>query len=253
MLWVVPSMDSIFISSMSERRSFFDHLVSGYDKNHKRNLKKLNDLQRERLHVISFRKDEIWLQILEERIAEINITITKSRLEFIELLHETFDDNPSDFLRPIVDISGIIEKNYVTKSEEDAVLDISAILKNSRCEDVEKQTTSISAQKSIWQAKHRITHLGAENCSTGEQKAFLISLVLAVVRIYQKKRAGMPILLLDDLMVHLDKNRRSSLIQELIALNVQTFFTGTDLLLFEDITNAAQIYNVKNSICFPIN
>lgn len=249
LLWVVPSMDNIFISSQSEMRSFFDHLVSGYDVLHKTNLKDLNNLQKERLHVIFYRKDEAWLQILEEKIAEKNMLITKARLKFIELLHETFNKYSSDFLRPTVGITGIIENIYTTQSEENATLEIADRLKASRYEDSEKQTTTISTLKSNWQVKHRQTQLEAENCSTGEQKAFLISLILAVVRIYKTKRSGTPVLLLDDLMMHLDKNRRKSLINELKSLNIQSFFTGTDLSLFSDASDIAQIYHVKNSIC----
>ena len=249
LLWVVPSMDNIFISSQSEMRSFFDHLVSGYDVLHKTNLKDLNNLQKERLHVIFYRKDEAWLQILEEKIAEKNMLITKARLEFIELLHETFNKYPSDFLRPIIGITGTIENIYRTQSEENATLEIADRLKANRYEDSEKQTTTISTLKSNWLVKHKQTQLEAENCSTGEQKAFLISLILAVVRIYKTRRNGTPVLLLDDLMMHLDKNRRKSLINELKSLNIQSFFTGTDLSLFSDVSDIAQIYHVKNSIC----
>lgn len=249
LLWVVPSMDNIFISAQSDLRSFFDHLVSGYDFAHKTHLRELNNLQKERLHVIFYRRDESWLQILEKKIAERNVLITKSRLEFITLLHETFDKYPSDFLRPIVDISGDIETIYKTYSEEEAVLEIAARLKDRRYEDSEKQTTTVSTQKSSWIIKHRKTLLEVGNCSTGEQKAFLISLILAVVRIYKTRRVGTPVLLLDDLMMHLDNNRRRSLINELKRLHVQSFFTGTDLSLFSDVADVAQIYHVQNSIC----
>lgn len=249
LLWVVPSMDNIFISSQSDLRSFLDHLVSGYDPTHKVNLRELNHLQKERLHVIFYRKDETWLQILEAKIAEKNMAITKSRFEFIELLHKTFDQHSSDFLRPIVDIFGEIESIYRTFSEEEALLEIADRLKASRYEDSERQTTGISTQKSSWLVKHRKSSLDAANCSTGEQKAFLISLILSVVRIYKARRNSIPILLLDDLMMHLDKNRRRSLIDELRSLNIQCFFTGTDISLFSDIADTAQIYQVKNSIC----
>jgi DNA replication and repair protein RecF len=249
LLWVVPSMNNIFINSMADRRAFFDHLVSGYDKKHKYNLKKLMELQKERLHVIFHRKNEDWLQVLEEKIAEENVKITKSRLEFVKLLREIFDTYPSEFLRPIVDISGEIEKIYHCNSEEDAVLEIADILRKNRYEDSEKQTTSTGVLKTLWKTSHRKTLLMAENCSTGEQKAFLISLILAVFRIYQRSRSGIPVLLLDDLMVHLDKKRRQNLAEELICLNVQTFFTGTDINFFQDILAVSQVYQVEKSIC----
>jgi recombinational DNA repair ATPase RecF len=109
--------------------SFFDHLVNGYDKRHKYMLKNLSKLQKERLHVIFHRKDEMWLDVLEKKISEENIKITKSRLEFIEALKETFKNYPSNFLRPLISISGAIEKIYETHGEEEAVLEVASILK----------------------------------------------------------------------------------------------------------------------------
>ena len=253
LLWIIPSMDNLFIDSMSDRRSFFDHLVSGYDRNHKNRLKKIGSLQKERLHVIFFRKDETWLQILEQKIAEESVEVVKSRREFIKLLNEIYNQYSSDFLRPIIDVSGTIEKILETNDEENSILEITALLKNSRFIDSEKQTTSVSVQKSIWDAYHPVSNLKAENCSTGEQKAFIISLILAVARMHKNIKSGTPVLLLDDLMVHLDKNRRSNLINELISIDIQTFFTGTDAYLFEDLKNIAQMYRVEKSICTEIS
>ncbi|MDR2781932.1 MAG: AAA family ATPase [Holosporaceae bacterium] len=251
-LWVIPSMNNIFIGPTADRRSFFDHLVSGYDKRHKTALKTLAKLQKERLHVIFHRKDEAWLNVLEREIAEKSIRITQSRLQFIEILEETFRKHPSDFLRPNVGISGAVEQIYETHGEENSVLEIADMLKKCRPTDSEKQTTSISCQKTFWQVEHQKTTLEAEKCSTGEQKAFLISIILAALRIYQTTRTGIPVLLLDDLMMHLDKSRRKSLVTELVSLNVQTFFTGTDQYLFEDLYGETQIYHVKKSICTAI-
>ncbi|MCR5224807.1 MAG: AAA family ATPase [Alphaproteobacteria bacterium] len=249
LLWVIPAMDNIFIDAMSERRSFFDHLVSGYEKRHKHSLKKLNLLQKERLHIIFNRKDENWLDAVEKKIAEENIELTKNRLNFISLLEDTFDNYPSKFLRPKIKISGTIEQIYENNSEENALLEIALALKKSRYEDAEKQTTSIGAQKTFWEVYHEKSGFEAANCSTGEQKAFLISLVLAALRIYKDMRTGVPILLLDDLMVHLDKTRRQDLIDELISIDAQTFLTGTDAELFAGFSGAAQMYHVNNSIC----
>ncbi len=252
LLWIIPSMDTIFIGSKTDRRNFFDHLVSGYDKKYKNRLKKIQNLQRERLSVLAYRRDETWLDILEKKIAEESVFVAKSRFEFLNQLKEIFENCSSNFLRPQVSIEGKIENIVAINSDEDAVLEISDILKNSRNEDSEKQSTGVSVHRSLWLAHHQKSQLEAENCSTGEQKAFLISLVLAVARIYQQSKRGIPVLLLDDLMMHLDKIRRKTLIDELSELNIQTFFTGTELYLFEDLKDIAQIFHVENSICNEI-
>jgi DNA replication and repair protein RecF len=252
LLWVAPGMDSIFSGQGVDRRGFFDHLVTGYDKEHKARMKNLNTLQKERLQVIFWKKDERWLQVLEEKIAMENVKITKARLEFIELLHRTFADHPSDFLRPKISISGAVEKIYEAHSEESALLEMAAALKKQRFEDAERQTTQTSALRTFWRTTHDKTNLEATNCSMGEQKAFLISLILAVARIYRSHRAGIPTLLLDDLLVHLDEVNRRKLVRELISIDVQTFFTGTDLDLFSDLSDVAQVYHVEKSICTPV-
>ena len=252
LLWITPSIDTIFIGSKTDRRNFFDHLVSGYDKKYKNRLKKIQNLQRERLSVLAYRRDETWLDILEKKIAEESVFVAKSRFEFLNQLKEIFENCSSNFLRPQVSIEGKIENIVAINSDEDAVLEISDILKNSRNEDSEKQSTGVSVHRSLWLAHHQKSQLEAENCSTGEQKAFLISLVLAVARIYQQSKRGIPVLLLDDLMMHLDKIRRKTLIDELSELNIQTFFTGTELYLFEDLKDIAQIFHVENSICNEI-
>lgn len=249
LLWITPGMDTLFIGPRSERRNFFDHLVSGYSSHYKSCLKTISDLQKERLHVIFFRKDERWLEILEERIAQASWQAAMTRLEFLQILSDTFSEYRSEFLRPNVSIEGVIENIVRNLGEENAILEIAERLKATRFTDSKKQSTEVSVFKSSWLARHPRTNLEAENCSTGEQKAFLISLILAVTRIYQQSKRGVSILLLDDLMMHLDKTRRRTLVDELKELNVQTFFTGTEAYLFDDLSNTAQMYHVENSIC----
>ena len=252
LLWVTPGMDTIFIGSKTDRRNFFDHLVSGYDKKYKNRLKKIQNLQRERLSVLTYRRDEAWLKILEDKIAEESVFVARSRVEFINQLQKVFENCSSNFLRPQVSIQGKVENLVEINSDEDAALEISDLLKIFRNEDRERQMTEISVHKSSWLAHHPKNHLEAESCSTGEQKAFLISLVLGVARIYQQSKRGIPVLLLDDLMMHLDKIRRKALVDELAELNIQTFFTGTELYLFEDLKNIAQVFQVENSICYEV-
>jgi DNA replication and repair protein RecF len=248
-LWIVPGMNNIFIGPMADRRSFFDHLVSGCEAGHRRSLKTLSKLQKERLHAIFHGRDSGWLDVLETKIAEENVVLTRSRLKFLQMLEEIFEAYPSAFPRPRVSLFGTAEKILETRNEEEAILEMAEILKNSRFADSEKQTASVSCQKTFWRVEHPKTALEAEQCSTGEQKAFLISLILAAVRIYREFRSGIPVLLLDDLMVHLDKRHRKKLIDELLLLNVQTFFTGTDTYLFEELSGLSQMYRVEKSIC----
>jgi DNA replication and repair protein RecF len=248
-LWVIPAMNNIFIGPAADRRSFFDHLVGGCDGKHRKSLKNLSKLQKERLHAIFHGRDNDWLNVLERKIAEENAILTRSRMKFLRILEETFESSPSAFLRPKVNLSGTAEKILESRSEEDAISEMADLLKRNRLSDSERQSTSVSCQKTFWRTEHPKTSFEAEQCSTGEQKAFLISLILAALRIYRETRSGIPVLLLDDLMVHLDETHRKKLAEELASLNVQTFFTGTDPYLFEDLKGLSQIYRVEKSIC----
>ena len=251
LLWVVPDMDGIFINSMSDRRSFLDHLVGGFDPRHRSRLKKLLTLQQERLQVMLRYRDERWVRVLEQNIAEESIKVTKSRLEFIEQLEKIFAQHPSKFLRPRVAISGMVEDIFANFREEDAMLELMEKLQQNRTTDFERQTTSIGVYKTRWDVMKN--SLDAENCSTGEQKAFLISLILGAMRIYKSRLSGTPILLLDDLMMHLDQTRRGNLSEELLQLDVQTFLSGTDEYLFRDFAERAQFFHVQKSMCQCIN
>lgn len=252
LLWVVPSMDGLFIGDSQNRRKFFDHLVSGFNQNHKKHMRVVSNLQKERLHIIMFRKDESWLKVVEEKIAEESVIVTKNRLNFLKIIQQTFEDYPSNFLRCNMEIVGEVENIFMNNNEEAAKNTVMEVLAKNRFSDAEKQSTHLSIQKTFWCVNHEETGIEAENCSTGEQKAFMISLILATTRIYRGCRNGIPVLLLDDLMVHLDKTNRKYLLDELFDIGAQAFFTGTDDYLFDDLKNSAQFFRVKKSICQQI-
>lgn len=252
LLWIVPSMDGLFIGENQVRRKFFDHLVTGFNKEHKKHLKTITNLQKERLHIITFRKDESWLKVIEEKIVDESIIVTKNRINFLNIIKQTFDDYSSSFLRCHVNITGEIENIFTQNNEKNAKDLFTEKLKQNRFIDSEHQTTQLSVQRTFWNVTHEKSDIEAANCSTGEQKAFVISLILAAMRIYKECRNGVPLLLLDDLMMHLDKLNRQYLIEELTDIGVQSIFTGTDDYLFEDIRHSAQFFRVKNSICQPL-
>lgn len=248
LLWIAPNMDGIFSGSLSDRRSFLDHLVSGHDKLHKPRLNKITNLQKERLNVLLNYKDTLWLDSIENQIATESVEVIKSRIEFIKILEENFQNNVSHFLYPKIAIEGEVERIFFNTSEEFAVLDIMDLLKNNRSYDKENWTTSFGVFKTYWKVLHPKNNLDAAQSSAGEQKAFLISLILAAAKIYKSIRKSVPILLLDDLMVHLDENRRKNLLKEIKSLDIQTFFTGTDLSFFEHIKAEAEIFKVEKSV-----
>ena len=134
-------------------------------------------------------------------------------------------------------------------AEELEVVDfIKTNLANDRPLDVRAGRTLRGVHKSDLAVTHIEKSMPAAHCSTGEQKALLIGLVLAHARSQADKP---PILLLDEVAAHLDKNRRAALIEELLELNTQVFLTGTDANLFSAFEGRAQVFEVAEGELNP--
>lgn len=247
-LWITPQMNDIMIGQTQTKRSFFDHLVSGIDPHHHFRLQYLKKLQKERLHILANNYNKNWLDAIESKMAELFIKISEKRSEFLSILEKTLSDGNTNFLRPNIQCVGDVEKILLKTNEENGIIQILDALLASRLKDLELGITNFSVTRSSWLVSKN-NDLSVENCSSGEQKAILISLILAAVKIYKKLRSGMPILLLDDIMVHLDENKRSVLIDELKKLKTQIFLTGTDDYFFKDFNENSKKIIVKNSIC----
>jgi DNA replication and repair protein RecF len=122
-----------------------------------------------------------------------------------------------------------------------------ARLEASRARDAENGGATVGPHRSDLAVRHLETGLAAELCSTGEQKALLISVVLAHARLLTLDRGAAPVLLLDEVVAHLDEPRRAALFEELLALGAQAWMTGTDAALFDGLRGAAQFFLVRDA------
>ncbi len=247
-LWVTPQMSEFITGQSSLRREFFDHLVSGIDPKHRFRIQYTKKLQKERMHIMLNNYDNNWLSSIELKLAELFIKIDSKRQEFLEILHKTLLANCSDLLRPNITLNGNLENIIYNAQDDEKMMNILDILAKSRLSDKDRGITNYSVMRTNWEIKKN-DRINAQNCSSGEQKSMLISLILAAIRIYKTFRNGVPILLLDDIMVQLDNNKRRYLAEELTELNTQTFLTGTDEYLFYDFQGKSRIFSVHNSIC----
>lgn len=247
-LWVTPQMSEFITGQSALRRGFFDHLVSGIDPKHHFRLQYTKKLQKERMHIMQNNYDNNWLSSIELKLAELFVKIDSKRREFLDVLHNVLSNNYSDLLRPNVTVSGNLENVIFNVQNDDKMMHIIDVLARSRLYDKDRGVTNYSVMRTNWEIKKN-DRINAQNCSSGEQKSMLISLILAAVRIYKSFRHGVPILLLDDIMVQLDSDKRRFLVEELKGLNIQTFLTGTDDYLFSDFQNKSKVFFVHNSIC----
>src|SRR5262249_38131505 len=126
-----------------------------------------------------------------------------------------------------------------------------ARLAAARRQDSESGGAAIGPHRADLVVRHGATGVAAAQCSTGEQKALLIAVLLAHARLQTALRGGAPVLLLDEAAAHLDGERRAALFAELLALGTQAWMTGTDEALFAELRGAAQFFRVAAAQVAP--
>ena len=229
MVWLTPQMDGIFTSSSSERRKFFDRIVYNFDSGHAGLINKYEHYMYERNKILA--KDIIddnWLKIIEEKMANTSSQIATNRLKTLKFMQQAIDDLESEFPKAELSIDGIIEQKILNGEKQ--VTDFIIIeLYKTRSKDQLLRRTSFGVHKSDVIIKHKKKNILAKFCSTGEQKAILIAVILAEMNYTIKLTKVAPILLLDEIFVHLDDKRRQYLIEFFNDLNLQLWVTATNL------------------------
>ncbi len=191
--------------------------------------------------------DESWLNALEDNMARDGIAIAAARLHWRQDLAPFLRNDDAIFPPLLIDIEGNAENIVGTEAALDAEEKIRALLKAQRKSDAASGTTQIGPHRSDLKITHARTNCPAELCSTGEQKALLISLVLAQARLLSHLRGSPPILLLDDIMAHLDEARRAALSRQLLDLNAQSWLSGTDAAFFAGFGRNVQFFHVDHA------
>ena len=236
--WITPQMCILFQSGMSERRRFLDSLTSSLDILHIGRVYKYQKLLRQRSNVIlQFNSDPTWLNSIENQISELAIAIIASRLELVQALNDLFNeefqnnDLVDTFPPAEIKLKGQIEDLLLKKSALEAEDYVKAILKKSRFDNdalvCGPHTTKI-------EIVNRINNKCVEISSTGEQKLILISIILSHARMLNIKYNMAPILLLDDIVEHLDEKHKTALFLEISRHCAQSWFTSTSKEAFKN-------------------
>lgn len=252
LVWLTPSMDRLFSESAGSRRRFLDRLVLAMDPAHAARVAGFERAMRERSQLLrGGRHDPAWLSAIETRMAEAAVAVTAARLELVRDLDAALVEAPFPFPRPRLVLRGEIEGWLDTLPALDAEQAMAERLAASRRQDAETGGASLGPHRSDLAAVDAFRGEPAERCSTGRQKAFLISIVLAEARLRQTRHGDLPILLLDEVTAHLDPRRRSELLAALVELGAQSWLTGTDAALFAPLGRAAQMFHVVNGTLTP--
>jgi DNA replication and repair protein RecF len=251
-LWVTPVMEKIMLQSNSEKRSFFDRLNFNVNNNHLKNLSKLQKLLKERLTLLKKVNYEFdWMSILENKIAEISFVIINDRIDFIKILNRQLSKIKKPFTSCFVEFKHELDSlDQFISNKEMFVSKYSLILEAKRELDAELNKTTHTINKvniSIWNKNNH--DIEAKNCSTGEQKSILLSVIISVAHLVKNKHLGRsPILLLDEAMAHLDDIHKEYLFKELSKLESQVLFSGVSRDLFNNITDQTVFFEMKNII-----
>jgi DNA replication and repair protein RecF len=254
MVWLTPAMDRLFLEGAGNRRRFLDRLVYGHDSGHAGALSAYEHAMRERSRLLrSGRFDRAWLDGLEETMARKGIAVAAGRRFLVERLQladsfARYGDGMVDtvFPRADIDLSGSIETWLVDRPALEVEERFRTLLRESRSLDSVAGGAADGIHRSDLLVSHRSKGVGAAQCSTGEQKALLLGLILANARLLAKARGAAPILLFDEVAAHLDSRRRAALFAEIKALGAQAWFTGTDAALFEAMRPEATVLTVDD-------
>jgi DNA replication and repair protein RecF len=250
--WLTPEMDRLFLEASSGRRRFIDRLVYGFVPDHASRVSAYERAMRERSRLLrEGSADPSWLAALEQQMAEAAVAIAAARRDLVARLNQASAAGIGPFPRPEATMEGAVETwlgDGPALAAEDRFRES---LVESRRRDAEAGGAAEGPHRSDLQVIHAERGAPAEQCSTGEQKALLIALVLAAARLRALEHGAAPILLLDEVVAHLDETRRAALFDELVALGAQAWLTGTDRALFAALGDRAQFLDVADGALRP--
>lgn len=245
-VWLTPAMDRLFSDSPSGRRRFMDRLVFGLYPGHAGHLSAYDQALRQRTRLLRDNiHDAAWLTPLEEAMASHGVAIAAARHDTAERLERALAATGDPFPRAELGLDGWLENlldDHPATVAEDSFR--RALHDNRRRESAGAPTEGPHRTDMI--VHNHTNKQPASRCSTGEQKALLISILLSQARVQGTQRGVAPLLLLDEVTAHLDAQRRNALYDALTALGAQAWLTGTDRALFEPFGDRAQFFDVSD-------
>ena len=229
LVWLTPAMDRLFSESAGSRRRFFDRLVLALHPGHAQRVTRYEAAMRERTRLLTAETaaDPVWLAGLEGDMAEHGAALAAARADVAAALGAALEQTPSEpFARPSIELAG---------NDAD---DLAGRLARGRGRDAAAARAIDGPHRADLMVTHAAKAMPAAACSTGEQKALLVAIVLAHAGLVAARSGRPPILLLDEIAAHLDASRRAALFGRLAAMRVQAWMTGTDAALFGDLAAA---------------
>ena len=246
-LWLTPAMDRLFTDGAGSRRRFFDRLVFGFDAGHASRLAAYERAMRERSRLLrEGGSDPAWLTALEARMAGNGIALAAARRTTMRRLASELGAGAGPFPGAEAGFDGGVEGLLDRMPAVDAEAHLAAALADSRVHDSHAGGAAVGPHRSDLVVRHGVSGAPAAQCSTGEQKALLIAMVLATARLQAAVRGAAPLLLLDEVVAHLDADHRVALFDEVHHVGAQAWLTGTDHAVFAILGERAQYITVAD-------
>jgi DNA replication and repair protein RecF len=253
--WLTPPMERLFQEGALGRRAFIDRIAADLDPDHAERKQAYEHAARERLRLLAERGtagDAAWLAALEARMAESGVALACARIAAAETLDAACRAARGVFPGARVAMAGTLE-DWLAAGPALAVEDhLARALRQSRERDALTGTTASGPHRSDMAVRHAELDRPAEQCSTGEQKALLIALVLGAADARAAARGARPVLLLDEVAAHLDRVRRESLFAHLLDSGLQAWLAGADREPFAALAGRARFYAVGSGAIEPL-
>ncbi len=246
--WLTPEMDRLFLDGASSRRRFLDRLVYGLDPAHAGRVAAYERAMQQRARLLRRgRADPAWLSALEDSMATNGVAVAAARRDATARLTRASALGSGPFPAATLDSAGWVE-DWLDREPALAVEDkLRSALAAARGQDAETGGAAVGPHKGDLAVSHAASGRPAARCSTGEQKALLVAIVLASARTQCEDRGVTPIVLLDEVAAHLDARHRSALFDAVAALDVQAWYAGTDRAVFEPLRGRAQFFTVESA------
>jgi len=256
LVWLTPAMDGLFAGSAGDRRRFLDRLVLSVDADHGARVSALERALRNRNRLLEDRRpDPVWLDAAEREVAELGVAVAAARHETVARLTaliaaECDDASPFPFAEAA--LVGDVEQLVVGRPALEAEETFRRWLRDNRARDAAAGRALIGPQTADLHVRHGPKAVEAALCSTGEQKALLVGLVLAQARLVSAMSGIAPLVLLDEIAAHFDPARRAALFAALAGLGGQVWMTGADPLAFAAMPAGAAVFEVAGGSIAPL-
>ena len=242
LLWLLPSMDRLWIEGAEGRRRFLDRMTLSFFPGHGDASLTYEKAMRERNRLLKDQvRDPMWYKALESQMAQTGAAIHSNRVQTLDRIASAQDQASTQF--PAAQLDLIQTEGEMPETEAD----LRTAFEESRFRDLAAGLTLVGPHRADLYGVFAAKGVPAADSSTGEQKALLISLVLSNARALVEDFGAPPIVLLDEVAAHLDAARRAALYDEICALGAQAWMTGTGPELFSELGDRAQYFEVTEA------